>query len=85
MKYGLVLSSDINKKDWICYTIAESIPEIQNLACFNPTIIKLPKSQYPGIVNPISLRKRSCETGNISEFKIVSISNLNLKGNFNLV
>ncbi|WP_035643512.1 hypothetical protein [Flavobacterium sp. ASV13] len=85
MKYALVLSSDISKRDWICYIIAESIQEIQNLQCFNPNIIKLPKTQYPGVINPTTIRKQSCVTGNTSEFKIVNISNLNLKGNFNLV
>lgn len=83
MKYALVLISDLKRKDWICYQLADSDTEIENSNCFNPTVIKLPKSNYPG--TPVSqLKKVSCETGNTSSFAIVQISNINLSGKFNL-
>lgn len=84
MKYALVLASDLNKRDWVCYLIADSTAAIKNLNCYNPTVVKLPKSSYPGTVDPSPVFKQSCVTGNNAEFRIVSLQNLNLTGAFNL-
>ena len=84
MKHALVLASDLSKKDWICYAIAADKAALRDLNCYNPATLKLPKSQYPGDVDNLPLKKPSCSTGNVSEFRIVSFSNPNLKETFNL-
>lgn len=78
MKHALVLASDLYKKDWICYAIGDSVAALRELNCYDPTTIKLPKSQYPGDIDNTPLQKPSCSTGHISEFRIVSFFNLNL-------
>lgn len=84
MKYALVLASDLKKRDWICYLIVNSLSEIDNLNCYQAGFIKLPKAQYHGTADPNPVYKKSCATGNRSEFRIVTIQNLRMSGDFNL-
>ncbi|WPQ61244.1 hypothetical protein SIO70_23065 [Chitinophaga sancti] len=85
MKFALILASDIPKKDWICYAIADSSSKLRDLNCYNSNSLKLPKSQYPGKIDNTPVIVRSCETGSNSEFRIVEINNLqNFNGSFNL-
>ncbi len=84
MKFALVLASDLQKKDWICYAIGSSRTEIENLRCYPASVIKIPKITFPGSVVLPSIEKENCETGFLTEFAIVRIENLQLTGKFNI-
>ena len=84
-KFTLVLASDLRKRDWICHAVSDNPNTIQNMDCIPPGVIVLPKSQYPGTIDPTPVYKPSCMTGIMGEFRFVTIDFSGLETKFNLL
>jgi len=84
-KFTLVLASDLRKRDWVCHFASDLPNAIDNLNCVPLGVIIIPKSQYPGTIDPTPVYKRSCMTGIMGEFRIVTIDFSSLENKFNLL
>ncbi len=83
-KFTLVLASDLRKRDWICHSLSDTPDGVNDLNCVPPGVMVLPKSQYPGIIDPTPVYKRSCMTGIMGEFRFVTIDISSSQNKFNL-
>lgn len=84
MRYALILMADLNDDDWICHAISPTKKALQDLNCYNASVMKLPKTSHPGTVEPGSFTKTNCETGMSSTFTIVKLHDTKLTGKFNM-
>ncbi len=84
-RFTLVLASDLRKRNWICHSISNNSDDLHHMDCVPPGVMVLPKSEYPGTVDPTPVFKRSCTTGIMGEFRFVILDISPLGTKFNLV
>ena len=72
--YALILKSDEDHPtDWICYQLSYEREEIEDLRCYSPENLYLPKDEYDAEKVEELFNIESCRTGDVSEFAVYEI------------